>query len=65
MESATTPQPATRMLSRALPAGVPGGWVTGNEIYGAGDDHLPDIEPVPMPLTGGEPKVSSSCRRWD
>ena len=32
---ATKPALATRMLSRALDAGVPTAWVTGDEVYGA------------------------------
>jgi hypothetical protein len=27
--------PAARMLARALDAGVPAAWVTGDEVYGA------------------------------
>ena len=30
----TKPQPARRMLERALESGVPFGWVTGDEVYG-------------------------------
>ncbi|OJB07689.1 transposase, partial [Burkholderia ubonensis] len=36
---ATKPQLAKQMLERALDAGVPCGWVTGDEVYG-GDRHL-------------------------
>lgn len=36
---ATKPQMARRMLERALDAGVPCAWVTGDEVYG-GDRHL-------------------------
>ena len=36
---ATKPQLARRMLERALDAGVPAGWVTGDEVYG-GDGRL-------------------------
>jgi SRSO17 transposase len=32
---ATKPALATRMLARALDAGVPAAWVTGDEVYGA------------------------------
>jgi len=32
---ATKPKLATRMLARALDAGVPAAWVTGDEVYGA------------------------------
>lgn len=39
VEFATKPQIARRMLERALDAGVPCGWVTGDEVYG-GDRHL-------------------------
>ena len=34
VEFATKPQLAMRMLTRALDAGVPAGWVTGDEVYG-------------------------------
>src|SRR5438477_768087 len=36
VEFATKPQLAQRMLSRALAAGVPAAWVTGDEVYGKG-----------------------------
>ena len=39
VEFATKPQLARRMLERALDAGVPCGWVTGDEVYG-GDRRL-------------------------
>lgn len=39
VEFATKPQLARSMLERALDAGVPCGWVTGDEVYG-GDRHL-------------------------
>jgi SRSO17 transposase len=35
IEFATKPALATGMLTRALAAGVPAGWVTGDEVYGA------------------------------
>jgi SRSO17 transposase len=34
VEFATKPELAMRMLTRALDAGVPAGWVTGDEVYG-------------------------------
>jgi SRSO17 transposase len=34
VEFATKPELAMRMLERALDAGVPAGWVTGDEVYG-------------------------------
>ncbi len=34
VEFATKPQLALRMLTRALDAGVPAGWVAGDEVYG-------------------------------
>jgi SRSO17 transposase len=34
VESATKPELAMRMLERAFDAGVPAGWVTGDEVYG-------------------------------
>jgi SRSO17 transposase len=37
---ATKPALARRMLARALDAGVPAAWVTGDEVYGA-DPRLP------------------------
>jgi SRSO17 transposase len=39
VEFATKPRIARNMLERALDAGVPCGWVTGDEVYG-GDRHL-------------------------
>lgn len=39
VEFATKPQLARSMLERVLDAGVPCGWVTGDEVYG-GDRHL-------------------------
>ena len=34
VEFATKPELAMRMIARALEAGVPAGWVTGDEVYG-------------------------------
>ena len=34
VEFATKPELAIRMLTRALDAGVPASWVTGDEVYG-------------------------------
>ena len=34
VEFATKPQLARRMIGRALAAGVPFAWVTGDEVYG-------------------------------
>ena len=34
VEFATKPELAMRMLARAIDAGVPAGWVTGDEVYG-------------------------------
>jgi len=34
VEFATKPELAMRMLTRAMDAGVPAGWVTGDEVYG-------------------------------
>ena len=34
VEFATKPELAMRMITRALDAGVPAGWVTGDEVYG-------------------------------
>jgi SRSO17 transposase len=34
VQFATKPELAIRMLTRALDAGVPAGWVAGDEVYG-------------------------------
>jgi SRSO17 transposase len=41
---ATKPQLATRMLGRALDAGVPAAWVTGDEVYGANPGLRAELE---------------------
>jgi SRSO17 transposase len=41
---ATKPQLATRMLARALDAGVPAAWVTGDEVYGANPTLRAELE---------------------
>jgi SRSO17 transposase len=41
---ATKPELARRMLARALDAGVPGGWVTGDEVYGANPGLRAELE---------------------
>jgi SRSO17 transposase len=41
---ATKPQLATRMLARALDAGVPAAWVTGDEVYGANPGLRAELE---------------------
>jgi SRSO17 transposase len=41
---ATKPTLARRMLARALDAGVPAGWVTGDEVYGADPGLRSDLE---------------------
>ena len=55
VEFATKPQPAQRMIARALAAGVPFGWVTADEAYGQvgrlrmwlEDHHLAHVLAVP------------------
>jgi SRSO17 transposase len=41
---ATKPRLARRMIARALDAGVPAGWVTGDEVYGADPGLRADLE---------------------
>jgi SRSO17 transposase len=41
---ATKPKLATRMLARALDAGVPAAWVTGDEVYGANPELRAELE---------------------
>ena len=41
---ATKPELATRMLARALAAGVPAAWVTGDEVYGANPGLRAELE---------------------
>jgi SRSO17 transposase len=41
---ATKPELATRMLARALDAGVPAAWVTGDEVYGANPGLRAELE---------------------
>jgi SRSO17 transposase len=41
---ATKPRLARRMISRALDAGTPAGWVTGDEVYGADPGLRADLE---------------------
>jgi hypothetical protein len=36
--------PAARMLARALDAGVPAAWVTGDEVYGANPGLRAELE---------------------
>jgi SRSO17 transposase len=50
---ATKPTLAIRMLGRALDAGVPAGWVTGDEVYGA----------CPALRAGSRPAGSATCWR--
>src|SRR3954451_4001286 len=45
---ATKPALATAMLTRALDAGVPAGWVTGDEVYGADPDLRAALEARPI-----------------
>jgi SRSO17 transposase len=41
---ATKPKLARRMIARALDAGTPAGWVTGDEVYGADPGLHADLE---------------------
>ena len=41
---ATKPQLARRMIARALDAGIPAAWVTGDEVYGADPGLRADLE---------------------
>jgi SRSO17 transposase len=41
---ATKPALATRMLTRALDAGIPAAWVTGDEVYGANPTLRAELE---------------------
>jgi SRSO17 transposase len=41
---ATKPKLARRMIGRALDAGIPAGWVTGDEVYGADPGLRADLE---------------------
>jgi SRSO17 transposase len=44
MGFATKPELAARMLARALDAGVPAGWVAGDEVYGANPTLRAELE---------------------
>ena len=59
VEFATKPQLARKMIERALEAGVPCGWVAGDEVYG-GDRHLQvwlesRVQAFVLALAGNEP----------
>src|SRR5215470_2923272 len=41
---ATKPKLARRMIARALDTGIPGAWVTGDEVYGADPGLRADLE---------------------
>jgi len=49
VEFATKPQLAQRMLERALAAGVPAAWVTGDEVYGRNPGLRQWLEERPQP----------------
>jgi SRSO17 transposase len=49
VEFATKPELAMRMLTRALDAGVPAGWVTGDEVYGQHYRRRASLEQRRMP----------------
>lgn len=65
---ATKPQLAQRMLERALAAGVPAAWVTGDSIYG-GDRRLrvwleQHAQPFVLAVTSDEPLWAVLEGRW-
>jgi SRSO17 transposase len=65
---ATKPQLAQRMLERALAAGVPAAWVTGDSIYG-GDRRLrvwleQHEQPFVLAVTSDEPLWAVLDGRW-
>ena len=65
---ATKPQLAQRMLARALAAGVPAAWVTGDSIYG-GDRRLrvwleQQEHPFVLAVTSDEPVWAVLDGRW-
>ncbi len=65
---ATTPELARRMLERALVAGVPAAWVTGDSIYG-GDRRLrvwleQQEQPFVLAVTSAEPLWAVLDGRW-
>lgn len=65
---ATKPELARRMLARALEAGVPAAWVTGDSIYG-GDRRLrvwleQQAQPFVLAVTSAEPLWAVLDGRW-
>jgi SRSO17 transposase len=65
---ATKPQLAQQMLERALAAGVPAAWVTGDTVYG-GDRRLriwleEQEQPFVLAVTSGEPVWAVLDGRW-
>jgi len=65
---ATKPELARRMLERALAAGVPAAWVTGDSIYG-GDRRLrvwleQQAQPFVLAVTSAEPLWAVLDGRW-
>jgi SRSO17 transposase len=65
---ATKPQLAQRLLERALAAGVPAAWVTGDTVYG-GDRRLrmwleEQEQPFVLAVTSGEPLWAVLAGRW-
>lgn len=65
---ATKPQLARRMLERALGAGVPAAWVTGDSIYG-GDRRLrvwleQQAQPFVLAVTSAEPLLAVLDGHW-
>ncbi len=65
---ATKPELARRMLARALEAGVPAAWVTGDSIYG-GDRRLrvwleQQEQPFVLAVTSAEPLWAVLDGRW-
>jgi SRSO17 transposase len=56
---ATKPKLARRMIARALDAGTPAGWVTGDEVYGADPGLRADLE---RRQSGYVLAVTATCR---
>jgi len=72
---ATKPALATRMLGRALDAGVPAAWVTGDEVYGASPTLRAELEARGVGYVlaiacshrvraGGSTHRADALRRW-
>src|SRR3712207_7102858 len=44
VEFQTKPELALAMLTRALDAGVPAGWVAADEVYGRSEEHTSELQ---------------------